>query len=83
MGAHTVGQFLRFGGRIGRSDFWFYATVGVFGEWERLYVGGIYLRSGVYTCQIVLTEESFHGSGGTYAGNWAAAMRATISFEIP
>ena len=59
------------------------STVGVFGEWERLFVGGIYLRPGVYTCQIVLTEESFHGSGGTYAGNWAAAMGATINFEIP
>ena len=26
-----MGQFLTFRGRIGRSDFWFYATVGVFG----------------------------------------------------
>jgi hypothetical protein len=59
------------------------STVGVFGEWEHLYVGAIHLRAGIYTCQIVLTEESFHGSGGTYAGNWAAAMGGTISFEIP
>lgn len=58
------------------------ATVSIFGEWERLPVGGVYLQPGDYSCQIILTEESFHGSGGTYAGNWAAAMGAAISFRI-
>lgn len=57
-------------------------TVDVFGEWERLPVGEVYLQPGVYQAQIVLTEESFHGSGGSYAGNWAGAMRANIQFFI-
>ena len=58
------------------------ASVGVFGEWERLPVGGIFLQPGEYTTEIVLTEESFHGSGGSLAGNWAAAMDADIQFCI-
>ena len=53
-------------------------TVEVFGEWERLPVGGVYLQPGDYQVQIILTEESFHGSGGSYAGNWAGAMGADI-----
>ena len=57
-------------------------TVSIYGEVERVPVGGIYLDSGIYNCEFFLTEESFHGSGGTYAGNWAAAMGAPISFEI-
>jgi len=57
-------------------------TVGVFGEWERLPMGGVYLQPGDYLAQIVLTEESFHGSGGSYAGNWAGAMGADIQFFI-
>jgi hypothetical protein len=55
-------------------------TVSIFGEWERLPVGGIHLALGQYDCQIILTEESFHG-GGQYAGGWAAAMGSNISFE--
>jgi hypothetical protein len=47
-------------------------TVNVFGEWERLPVGGVTLRPEDYEGQFVLTEESFHGSG--LAGGWAAAM---------
>jgi hypothetical protein len=31
---------------------------------------------------IILTEESFHGSGGTSSGSWSAAMEASISFQI-
>jgi len=58
------------------------ATVSIFGEWERLPVGGIFLQTGDYTAEIFLTEESFHGSGGTFAGNWAAAMGASIDFSI-
>jgi hypothetical protein len=58
-------------------------TVHIFGEWERLPVGGVFLQPGDYTAEIILTEESFHGSGGTYAGNWAGAMNAkNIQFFI-
>jgi hypothetical protein len=32
---------------------------------------------------LFLTEESFHGSGGQYAGGWAAAMGNEIIFNIP
>lgn len=52
----------------------------VFGEWERLPPGGVFLPTGSYEADFVLTEESFHGSG--LAGGWAAAMGARISFEI-
>ncbi len=58
------------------------ATVSIFGEWERLPVGGIFMQLGDYIAEIILTEESFHGSGGEYAGNWAAAMGASIDFSI-
>jgi len=58
-------------------------TVGLFGEWERLPVGGVYLQSGEYSIQLMLTEESFHGDGGQYAGNWAAAMGQMVVFAIP
>ena len=57
-------------------------TVSIFGEWERLPVGGVILSPGGYNCQFILTEESFHGSGSTYAGNWAAAMGAFVSFRV-
>ncbi len=58
------------------------STVSVFGEWERLPVGGVFLQPGDYDCRILLTEESFHGSGGQYAGNWARAMDGSLSFTI-
>ena len=55
------------------------ATVSIFGEWERLPVGEIFPEIGDdFEAQLVLTEESFHGSGGEYAGGWAAAMSANI-----
>ncbi|MCK4685099.1 MAG: hypothetical protein KAT44_09080 [Pirellulales bacterium] len=57
-------------------------TVSIFGEWERLPMGQVDLQSGEYSCQIVLTEESFHGSGGTLAGNWAGAVTDNIMFTI-
>jgi len=57
-------------------------TVSLFGEWERLPTGGIQLRPGEYACEVVLTEESFHGSGGEYAGGWAAAMAGNLSFQV-
>ena len=58
------------------------SMVSIFGEWERLPVGGVYLGAGLYDGQFILTEESFHGSGGTYAGNWAAAMGGPANFTI-
>ena len=57
-------------------------TVSIFGEWERLPMGQVDLQFGEYNCQILLTEESFHGSGGTLAGNWAGAVTANIIFTI-
>jgi hypothetical protein len=56
-------------------------TISLFGEWERLPMANVPLSPGDYTAQLVLTEESFHGDGGQYAGNWAAAMSATIQFN--
>jgi len=58
-------------------------TVSIFGEWERLPVGGVQLLPGQYACDLFLTEESFHGSGGQYAGGWAAAMGNQITFNVP
>lgn len=55
-------------------------TVTVFGEWERLPVGGVTLPLGVYQADFILTEESFHSSG--LGGGWAAAMGVRIEFEI-
>ncbi len=64
------------------GDDWPSQTVDIYGEWERLPVGGVYLPDGEYVAQLILTEESFHGSGGTYAGTWAGAMGAEIPFAI-
>jgi len=58
-------------------------TVSIYGEWERLPVGGVFLQYGYYSASLYITEESFHGSGGApYAGNWAAAMGADITFTL-
>jgi hypothetical protein len=57
------------------------STVTIFGEWERLPMGSVNLAAGSYSCQMVLTEESFHGTG-LLEGNWAAAMAADVSFTI-
>jgi hypothetical protein len=56
-------------------------TVSLFGEWERLPMSGVPLPPGNYSAQFMLTEESFHGDGGQYAGTWAGAMGATIQFN--
>jgi hypothetical protein len=56
------------------------ADVTIFGEWERLPVGGVLLPAGSYQASFVLTEESFHGSG--LAGGWAAAMGAPVTFTL-
>jgi hypothetical protein len=59
------------------------ATMTVFGEWERLPMGEVYLPVGEYSCQFILTEESFHGwPSGSYTGNWASAMGGDIQFTI-
>jgi hypothetical protein len=59
------------------------STMTIFGEFERLPVGEIWLAPGFYQCQIILTEESFHGwPGGDYTGQWAAAMGANIEFTV-
>lgn len=54
-------------------------TVSIFGEWERIPVGGVYPNLEIpVLAQLFLTEESFHGSGGALAGNWAAAMGGIV-----
>ena len=58
------------------------STVSIYGEWERLPIGGVFPGPGEYTCGLILTEESFHGSGGSLAGSWAAAMGAEIEFTL-
>jgi len=58
------------------------SSADIYGEWERLPVGGVTLPTGDYAAQIILTEESFHGSGGALAGNWAAAVGGDIGFTI-
>ena len=60
------------------------SSITVFGEWERLPMGGVYLPVGDYDCQFILTEESFHGwpLGSSYPGNWASVMGADIQFTI-
>jgi hypothetical protein len=55
-------------------------TVSVFGEWERLPIGGVFFSAGTYQAEFLLTEESFHGSG--LAGGWAAAMAGEAVFTI-
>lgn len=57
------------------------STISIFGEWERLPANEVDLPDGQYICQMVLTEESFHGTT-PLAGNWAAALRAEASFTI-
>ncbi len=56
--------------------------VGIFGEWERLPEGQVFLPAGAYDCRLLLTEESFHGSGGAGAGFWATAMAAPLHFVL-
>jgi hypothetical protein len=59
---------------------WPQVAVGVFGEWERLPPGGVTLPAGAYAAELILTEESFHGSG--LAGGWAAAMGGGATFTL-
>ena len=57
------------------------ATVTIYGEYERLPMDNVHLSPGEYACQVMLTEESFHGDG-TYAGGWAAAVGGLVTFTI-
>jgi hypothetical protein len=59
------------------------ATEEIFGEWERLPVGGVTLLDGSYEVSFVLTEESFHNCGLQYGGCWAGAMAGDVYFVIP
>jgi hypothetical protein len=43
--------------------------------------GELLLPAGHYRCSLVLTEESFHDSGAL-AGSWAAALGASVEFEV-
>jgi len=54
--------------------------ISIFGEWERLPVGAVFLSPGQYEAQLVLTEESFHGSGP--AGSWAGAVSGVVTFQL-
>ncbi|MCJ7610409.1 hypothetical protein MUP00_12235 [Candidatus Bathyarchaeota archaeon] len=45
-------------------------------------MGNVNLQAGQYDYQIVLTQESFHGSGGSFAWNWAGAVNARVTFTI-
>lgn len=56
------------------------STVGVYGEWERLPKGGVYIAPGDYTLDVLLTEESFHESG--IGGWWAHMGHGTAHFTI-
>jgi hypothetical protein len=58
------------------------STISIFGEWERLPMGNVNLTPGQYNCTIILTEESFHGTG-PLEGNWAAAMSGNMTFTMP
>lgn len=55
-------------------------TRGVFGEWERLPKGKVYLASGTYRLDFQITEESFHESG--LGGTWAHALLGEATFTI-
>jgi hypothetical protein len=58
------------------------ATVGIYGEWEstRAFPGELVLSPGNYSCEFILTEESFHQNG--LGGYWASAMGAGVQFEV-
>lgn len=57
-------------------------TVNLFAEWERLPAGGCRLPIGDYRLQLLLGEESFHGSGGQLAGDWARALAGEVRFTV-
>ena len=56
-------------------------TTSIFGEWERLPAGKLYLSPCTYIVNFLLTEESFHQSGSV-EGYWAHAARGSATFTI-
>ena len=56
------------------------STVGVYGEWERLPKGKVYIAPGNYALEFLITEESFHDSG--IGGWWAHMGHGTAQFTI-
>ena len=58
------------------------ATVGVFGEWERLPAGAVYLAPGTYDLDFLITEECFHAVDGAYSGYWAHAAHGPAHFTV-
>jgi len=62
------------------GDDYFEKTVQIYGEIERPPVGGVSPNfANPVLAQLILTEESFHGSGGALAGSWAGAMGGIVS----
>jgi hypothetical protein len=59
------------------------SVISIFGEWERLPIGGLQLSHGSYDISFVLTEESFHSCSVEYSGCWAGAMAGSVYFTIP
>ncbi len=57
-------------------------TVSVYGEWERLPIGGVFPQPGDYSARIILTEESFPNSVDPLAGDWAVSLGAGLQFKI-
>jgi len=59
------------------------ATVGIYAEWQtgRALPGQLVLPAGDYTCQFILTEESFH-STSDLGGYWAGAMGGDVEFTV-
>lgn len=56
------------------------SAAGVYGEWERLPKGEIYIAPGDYTLDFLITEESFHESG--IGGGWAHMGHGMAQFSI-
>lgn len=58
------------------------ARVGIFAEWEsgRALPGQLFLPAGAYSCQLVVTEESFHQGG--LGGGWASVLAGDASFTV-
>jgi hypothetical protein len=72
------------------------ANVGIYGMYEpgRASPGTLQLPDGTYICKFVLTEESFHDTGGVFhpgwdiwsgvpAGSWASPFKGDITFQVP
>ena len=61
------------------------ATIEIYAQWEpgRALSGALVLTPGEYTCQFILTEESFHSPPeDTLGGYWAGAMEGNVTFTV-